>query len=87
MKFRAVADGLELQVILLWRKKDVNKDILFVPVTPIPPTVDTSKHDIYVGCEGQVNNYSTVGEALKAFAVINPQSESDRVTTYCTWHL
>ena len=79
---QAVADGFKTSGHIVVEKKDVNKDILFVPVTPIPPTVDTSKHDIYVGCEGQVNNYSTVGEALKAAAVINPQSESDRVTIH-----
>ncbi len=79
---QAVADGFKTSGHIVVENKDVTKDILFVPVTPIPPTVDTTKHDIYVGCEGQVNNYYTVGEALEAAAVINPQSESDRVTIH-----
>ncbi len=79
---QAVAEGYKTSAHVVVGTKDVNKDILFVPVDPAPPVVDTTKKDIYVGVPGEVNNYDTVGEALAAAKVINPQSEADRVTIH-----
>ena len=79
---QAVADGYKTSGHVVVKGKDVEKDILFVPVDPAPPVVDTSVRDIYVGCEGQVNNYDTMKEALEAAKIMNPASEADRVTIH-----
>ena len=79
---KAVAEGYTTSGHVVVENKNVSKDILFVPVTVTPPTVDTSVKDIYVGCEGQVNNFATMSEALEAAKVMNPQSEADRVTIH-----
>ncbi len=78
----AEADGYKTSAHVIVGAKDMEEDILFVPVDPAPPVVDTTKKDIYVGVPGEVNNYDTVGEALAAAKVINPQSEADRVTIH-----
>ena len=79
---QAMADGFKTSGHIVVNGKNVTKDILFVPVNPVPPTVDTSVRDIYVGCEGQVNNFETMGEALEAAKVMNPSSEAERVTIH-----
>ena len=79
---KAVAEGYSTSGHVVVENKNVTKDILFVPVTVTPPVVDTSVRDIYVGCEGQVNNFATMKEAIAAAAVMNPQSEADRVTIH-----
>lgn len=79
---QAVADGYTTSGHIVVSGKDVNKDILFVPTTEKAPNVDTSVRDIYVGCEGQVNNFDTMKEALAAAAVMNPTSEAERVTIH-----
>ena len=61
---------------------NVVKDLYFKATAVAAPDVDTSVRDIYVGVEGQVNNFETLGEAVKAAAVMNPQSEADRVTIH-----
>jgi pectin methylesterase-like acyl-CoA thioesterase/lysophospholipase L1-like esterase len=60
----------------------VNRNLYLKEKTVTAPSVNTSVKDIYVGCEGKVNNFETVGEAFAAAAVINPQSEADRVTIH-----
>ena len=79
---QAVAEGYSTSGHVVVSGSDTQKDILFVPVNPEPPVVDTSVRDIYVGCEGQVNNYDTMGEALEAAKVMNPTSEAERVTIH-----
>lgn len=79
---QAVADGYTTSGHVVVNGKNTEKDILFVPVDPEPPVVDTSVRDIYVGCEGQVNNFDTMGEALEAAKVMNPTSEAERVTIH-----
>ncbi len=79
---QAVADGYTTSGHVVVSGKNTTKDILFVPVNPEPPVVDTSVRDIYVGCEGQVNNFDTMGEALEAAKVMNPTSEAERVTIH-----
>jgi pectin methylesterase-like acyl-CoA thioesterase/lysophospholipase L1-like esterase len=61
---------------------EVKKDLYFKTIADILPSVDTSVRDIYVGCEGKVNNFETVKEAFEAAAVMNPQSEAERVTIH-----
>ncbi len=60
----------------------VTRDLYLKTVAVAAPQVDTSVRDIYVGCEGKVNNFETVGEAFAAAAVMNPASEADRVTIH-----
>ncbi|MDO4299969.1 MAG: pectinesterase family protein [Clostridia bacterium] len=79
---QAVADGYKTSGHIVVNNKDTVKDILFVSLTPVVPSVDTSVRDIYVGCEGQVNNFETIGEALEAAKVMNPQTEDERVTVH-----
>ena len=79
---KAVADHYTTSGHIVVENKNVNKDILFVPDTHTPPTVDTNVKDIYVGCEGMVNNFATMKEALEAAKVINPTSEAERVTIH-----
>ncbi len=60
----------------------VSRDLYLKTTVVAPPAVDTSVRDIYVGCEGKVNNFETVGEAFAAAAVMNPTSEAERVTIH-----
>ncbi len=64
------------------RGGNVVKNLYFKATAVAVPEVDTSVRDIYVGVEGKVNNFETLGEAIKAAAVMNPQSEADRVTIH-----
>lgn len=61
---------------------NVERNLYLKTKTVAAPQVDTSVRDIYVGCEGKVNNFETVGEAFAAVAVMNPQSEAERVTIH-----
>lgn len=61
---------------------EVKRDLYLKTTTVAAPQVDTSVRDIYVGCEGKVNNFETVGEAFAAAAVMNPTSEAERVTIH-----
>lgn len=61
---------------------EVARNLYLKTTTITPPQVDTSVRDIYVGCEGKVNNFETIGEAFAVAAVMNPQSEADRVTIH-----
>lgn len=58
------------------------KNLYLKTVVVSQPQVDTSVRDIYVGCEGKINNFETVGEAFAAAAVMNPTSEAERVTIH-----
>lgn len=77
-----IVEGYTTSTHIAVAGKNVYKDILLVPTTITPPTVDTSVKDIYVGCEGKPNNFDTMTEAMAAAAVFNPQSEADRVTVH-----
>ncbi len=78
----AVSDTYKTSTHVAVSGKNVTKNILFVEINPAAPTVDTSVNDIYVGCEGKVNNFATMTEAMEAAKVLNPQSEADRVTVH-----
>lgn len=78
----AVSDSYKTSTHVVVNGKAVTKNILFVESNPAAPTVDTSVRDIYVGCDGNVNNFATMKEAMEAAKVMNPQSESERVTVH-----
>lgn len=78
----AVSDTYKTSTHVVVKGKAAVKNILFVEINPTAPTVDTSVRDIYVGCEGKVNNFATMKEAMAAAKVMNPQSEAERITVH-----
>lgn len=77
----ATANGYHTNGHVSVVKKDVTKDILFVPDQKPTPDVSWAS-EIYVGVNKGQYHYDTVKEALEAAKVMAPKSEAERITIY-----
>lgn len=58
--------------------KQVNKDIMAVPITASTPALERV-NKIYVGYPDKTPNYTTVSEAVAAATAMNPAKEAERI--------